>query len=157
VQSSKQRLLEGFTGLSKISNDELLAMEVDVLVPAALEGVITLANAGNVRAKIVVEGANGPVTADADRLLSDRGVTVVPDVLANAGGVVVSYFEWVQSRAGFYWELDEVEKRLEIYMRRAMDLVLSTAKTYDCTLREAAFIVAVDRVARAIERRGIFP
>jgi len=157
VQSSRQRLLEDFTGLSKISNDELLAMDVDVLVPAALEGVITPANAGQVRAKIVVEGANGPITADADRLLSDRGVTIVPDVLANAGGVVVSYFEWVQSRAGFYWELDEVEKRLEIYMRRAMDLVLSTAKTYDSTLREAAFIVAVDRVARAIERRGIFP
>jgi len=157
VQSSKQRLLEGFSGLSKISNDELLAMDVDVLVPAALEGVITPANAGSVRAKLVVEGANGPVTADADRMLADRGVTIVPDVLANAGGVVVSYFEWVQSRAGFYWELDEVEKRLEIYMRRAMELVLSTSKTYDCTLREAAFIVAVDRVARAIERRGIFP
>src|SRR5213594_2368797 len=157
VQSSKQRLLEGFSGLSKISNDELLAMDVDVLVPAALEGVITPANAGSVRAKLVVEGANCPVTADADRMLADRGVTIVPDVLANAGGVVVSYFEWVQSRAGFYWELDEVEKRLEIYMRRAMELVLSTSKTYDCTLREAAFIVAVDRVARAIERRGIFP
>src|SRR5439155_25740974 len=82
---------------------------------------------------------------------------IVPDVLANAGGVVVSYFEWVQSRAGFSWERDEVEKRLEIYMRRGMELVLSTSKTYDCTLREAAFIVAVDRVARAIERRGIFP
>jgi glutamate dehydrogenase (NAD(P)+) len=157
VRTSKQRLLEGFPGLSKISNEELLAMDVDVLVPAALEGVITPANAGNVRAKIVVEGANGPVTSQADRLLTDRGVTIVPDILANAGGVVVSYFEWVQSRAGFYWELEEVEKRLEIYMRRAMELVLATSKTYDSSLREAAFIVAVDRVARAIDRRGIFP
>jgi glutamate dehydrogenase (NAD(P)+) len=157
VRTSKQRLLEGFPGLSKISNDELLAMDVDVLVPAALEGVITPANAGSVRAKIIVEGANGPLTSEADRMLTDRGVTIVPDVLANAGGVVVSYFEWVQSRAGFYWELDEVERRLEIYMRRAMELVLATSKTYDSSLREAAFIVAVDRVARAIDRRGIFP
>ena len=134
-----------------------MRLDVDVLVPAALEGQITAANAKSVRAKVIVEGANGPVTSEADRILTDRGVTIVPDILANAGGVVVSYFEWVQSRAGFYWELDEVERRLEIYMRRAMDLVLSTAKTYDSTPREAAFIVAVERVARAIERRGIFP
>ncbi len=152
-----QRLLEGFPGLSKIGNDELLAMAVDVLVPAALEGQITPKNAGDVRAPIIVEGANGPVTADADGILAKRGVTIVPDILANAGGVVVSYFEWVQSRAQFYWELDEVERRLEIYMRRAMELVLATAKTHDCSLREAAFIVAVQRVASAIEKRGIFP
>ena len=157
VRKHPERLLEGFPGLSKISNDELLAMDVDVLVPAALEGVITSANAAAVRAKIIVEGANGPVTSDADRELTRRGVTIVPDILANAGGVVVSYFEWVQSRAGFYWELEEVERRLEIYMRRAMDLVLSTSKTYDCTAREAAFIVAVQRVSGAIEKRGIFP
>ena len=157
VKSNPQRTLEGFPGLSKISNAELLAMDVDVLVPAALEGQIHEDNAHSVRAPIIVEGANGPVTADADRMLTDRGVTIVPDILANAGGVVVSYFEWVQSRAQFYWELDEVETRLEIYMRRAMDLVLTTATKYDSSLREAAFIVAVDRVARAIERRGIFP
>jgi glutamate dehydrogenase (NAD(P)+) len=128
-----------------------------VLIPAALEAQITAENASSIRAKIVVEGANGPVTADADRMLADRGVTVVPDILANAGGVVVSYFEWVQSRAQFYWELDEVERRLEIYMRRAMESVLAKAKTYDSTYREAAFILAVERVARAIEQRGIFP
>ena len=157
VKKNPQRTLEGFPGLSKISNAELLAMDVDVLVPAALEGQITQANAKEVRAPVIVEGANGPVTADADRILADRGVTIVPDILANAGGVVVSYFEWVQSRAQFYWELDEVERRLEIYMRRAMELVLSTAKAYDCSLREAAFIVAVERVANAIEKRGIFP
>jgi glutamate dehydrogenase (NAD(P)+) len=157
VRRNPQRVLEGFPGLSKISNAELLAMDVDVLVPAALEGQITGANAGEIRAPVIVEGANGPVTADADRKLADRGVTIVPDILANAGGVVVSYFEWVQSRAQFYWELDEVERRLEIYMRRAMDLVSSTAKSYDCSFREAAFIVAVQRVANAIEKRGIFP
>ena len=157
VRSSAHRLLEGFPGLSKISNEELLAMDVDVLIPAALEGQINAANAGQIRAKIIVEGANGPVTSEADRMLTDRGVTIVPDILANAGGVVVSYFEWVQSRAGFYWELEEVERRLEIYMRRAMDLVLSTSKTYDVTPREAAFIVGVQRVAQAIEKRGIFP
>ena len=157
VKRNPKRVLEGLPGLSKISNAELLAMDVDVLVPAALEGQITTANVHEVRAKIIVEGANGPITADADRALADRGVTIMPDILANAGGVVVSYFEWVQSRAQFYWELDEVEKRLEIYMRRASDLVLAKTKAYDCTPREAAFIVAVERVASAIEKRGIFP
>ncbi len=157
VRRHPKRLLEGLPGLSKISNAELLAMDVDVLVPAALEGQITSANVHEVRAKIIVEGANGPITADADRKLADRGVVIMPDILANAGGVVVSYFEWVQSRAQFYWELDEVERRLEIYMRRASDLVLAKTKVYDCTPREAAFIVAVERVASAIEKRGIFP
>jgi len=157
VKRNPKRVLEGLPGLSRITNAELLAMDVDVLVPAALEGQITSANVHEVRAQIIVEGANGPITADADRVLADRGVTIMPDILANAGGVVVSYFEWVQSRAQFYWELDEVEKRLEIYMRRASDLVLAKTKAYDCTPREAAFIVAVERVASAIEKRGIFP
>jgi glutamate dehydrogenase (NAD(P)+) len=157
VKRNPKRVLEGLPGLSKITNAELLAMDVDVLVPAALEGQITSANVHEIRAKLIVEGANGPITADADRALADRGVTIMPDILANAGGVVVSYFEWVQNRAQFYWELDEVEKRLEIYMRRASDLVLAKTKTYDCTPREAAFIVAVERVASAIEKRGIFP
>ena len=157
VRRHPKRMLEGLPGLSKISNAELIAMDVDVLVPAALEGQITSANVHEVRAKIIVEGANGPITADADRKLADRGVVIMPDILANAGGVVVSYFEWVQSRAQFYWELDEVERRLEIYMRRASDLVLAKTKVYDCTPREAAFIVAVERVASAIEKRGIFP
>jgi len=152
-----QRTLDGLAGAARISNEELLASDADVLIPAALEGQITAANAHEVRAPIIVEGANGPVTGEADRLLTDRGVTIVPDILANAGGVVVSYFEWVQSRAQFYWELDEVERRLEIYMRRAMDLVLAKAQLYDCTAREAAFIVAVERVAKALDQRGIFP
>jgi glutamate dehydrogenase (NAD(P)+) len=152
-----QRTLEGLAGASRISNGELLAMDVDVLIPAALEAQITADNASTIRAKIIVEGANGPVTAEADRMLTERGTTIVPDILANAGGVVVSYFEWVQSRAQFYWELDEVERRLEIYMRRAMESVLAKAKTYDSSYREAAFILAVDRVAKAIEQRGIFP
>ncbi|TME64658.1 MAG: Glu/Leu/Phe/Val dehydrogenase [Chloroflexi bacterium] len=151
------RTLEGLAGATRISNAELLALDVDVLVPAALEAQITADNVGEVRAPIIVEGANGPVTAEADRALTERGALVVPDILANAGGVVVSYFEWVQSRAQFYWELDEVEKRLEIYMRRAMELVLAKAKAYDCPPREAAFIVAVERVAGAITKRGIFP
>jgi glutamate dehydrogenase (NAD(P)+) len=157
VKRNPKRVLDGLPGLSRITNAELLAMDVDVLVPAALEGQITSANVHEIRAKIIVEGANGPITADADRVLADRGVTIMPDILANAGGVVVSYFEWVQNRAQFYWELDEVEKRLELYMRRASDLVLAKTKTYDCTPREAAFIVAVERVASAIEKRGIFP
>jgi glutamate dehydrogenase (NAD(P)+) len=157
VKRDPQRTLDGLAGASRISNGELLAMDVDVLIPAALEAQITQDNASSIRAKIIVEGANGPVTAEADRMLSGRGVTIVPDILANAGGVVVSYFEWVQSRAQFYWELDEVERRLEIYMRRAMDSVIAKAKTYDSSYREAAFIVAVERVAKAIEQRRIFP
>ncbi len=157
AKGSGQRTLDGLAGASRISNAELLAMDVDVLIPAALEAQITAENASSVRAKIIVEGANGPVTAEADRMLADRGITIVPDILANAGGVVVSYFEWVQSRAQFYWELDEVERRLEIYMRRAMESVLAKAKTYDASYREAAFILAVERVAKAIEQRGIFP
>ncbi len=157
LKGTAHRTLEGLPGAAKISNADLLALDVDVLIPAALEAQITAANAAEVRAGIIVEGANGPVTAEADRILADRGITIVPDILANAGGVVVSYFEWVQSRAQFYWELDEVERRLEIYMRRAMESVLATAKTYDATYREAAFIVAVERVAKAIEQRGIFP
>ncbi|MHB8631256.1 MAG: Glu/Leu/Phe/Val family dehydrogenase [Candidatus Limnocylindria bacterium] len=157
VNHGSQRTLEGLAGAARISNGELLAMDVDVLIPAALEAQITADNASSIRARIIVEGANGPVTAEADRLLAGRGVTIVPDILANAGGVVVSYFEWVQSRAQFYWELDEVERRLEIYMRRAMESVLAKAKAYDATYREAAFILAVERVAKAIEQRGIFP
>ena len=157
AKRNPQRTLEGLAGASRVSNAELLALDVDVLIPAALEAQISAENAASIRARIIVEGANGPVTADADRLLADRGVVIVPDILANAGGVVVSYFEWVQSRAQFYWELDEVERRLEIYMRRAMESVLATAKTHDVTYREAAFIVAVERVARAVEQRGIFP
>jgi glutamate dehydrogenase (NAD(P)+) len=157
VRRNPQRTLEGLPGAAPISNAELLALDVDVLIPAALEAQLTAENAGEVRATVIVEGANGPVTAEADRILQDRGVTIVPDILANAGGVVVSYFEWVQSRAQFYWELDEVERRLEIYMRRAMESVLAKAKAYDASYREAAFIVAVERVAKAIEQRGIFP
>ena len=157
IKESAQRTLDGLPGAARIRNAELLALDVDVLIPAALEAQITGANAGDVRAKVIVEGANGPVTAEADRILADRGITIVPDILANAGGVVVSYFEWVQSRAQFYWELDEVERRLEIYMRRAMESVLAKAKAYDASYREAAFILAVERVAKAIEQRGIFP
>src|SRR5213080_3114702 len=157
VRRNQARTLDGLAGVTRISNAELLAMDVDVLVTAALEGQINRENAHEIRARIIVEGANGPVTAEADRLLAERGVLIVPDILANAGGVVVSYFEWVQSRAQFYWELEEVEKRLEIYMRRAMELVLAKAKAYDSPLREAAFIVAVERVASAITKRGIFP
>jgi glutamate dehydrogenase (NAD(P)+) len=157
AKRNPERTLDGLPGASPIENGELLAMDVDVLIPAALEAQVTAGNASSIRAKIIVEGANGPVTAEADRMLTERGVVIVPDILANAGGVVVSYFEWVQSRAQFYWELDEVERRLEIYMRRAMESVLAKAKTYDASYREAAFIVAVERVARAIEQRGIFP
>src|SRR6059036_1470780 len=121
VRRNPSRTLEGLAGVSRISNAELLAMDVDVLIPAALEGQITRENAHEIRARIIVEGANGPVTADADRLLAERGVLVVPDILANAGGVVVSYFEWVQGLQEYFWSEDEVNARLNDIVRRAFD------------------------------------
>lgn len=149
-------VLEGFTGGDSISNDELLTLPVDVLVPAALGSVITAANASRVRARIICEGANGPTSADADEILEQRGVFVIPDILANAGGVTVSHFEWVQNRAGDRWPEARVYQRLEEVMRRAFEEVVRTAATHRMTLRTAAYVLAVGRVARAHRLRGVY-
>lgn len=141
----------------RISNAELLALECDVLVPAALENQITETNAHDVHAKLVVEGANGPTTPAADSILRDREIVVVPDVLANAGGVTVSYFEWVQGRDEYFWSSDEVNERLERILKNASLAVWTIAAREKIDLRLAAYLVGVGRVAEALRVRGIFP
>ncbi len=141
----------------KITNEELLALDCDMLFPSAIAAQITAENAGNVKAKLVVEGANGPTTPDADHILSDRGIMVVPDVLANAGGVVVSYFEWVQDLQNFFWEEDEVNKKLERIMKHSFAQVYATMQQHKTDMRTAAYIIGVKRVADATVMRGIFP
>jgi len=146
-----------FPGGERISNAELLELDVDVLVPAAVESQITQRNAERVRARVISEGANAPVTPDAEASLDARGVLIIPDVLANAGGVVVSYFEWVQDLQAFFWEAGEVNTRLEQTMSRAYALVRDLARERRVSLREAAYQIAVERVAAATKVRGVFP
>jgi glutamate dehydrogenase (NAD(P)+) len=140
-----------------ISNAELIELDCDVLIPAALEGVITEANARRVRARIVAEGANGPTTPEADDLLRERGIMLIPDILCNAGGVTVSYFEWVQDREEFFWTIDEINARLRRVMVRSFDDVHRTAIEHDVDLRLAAYMLSVSRVAEATLTRGIYP
>ncbi len=149
--------LVGYTGADHITNGELLELPVTLLVPAALESQITDRNATAVRARVIIEGANGPTTTDADRILNANGVFVVPDVLANAGGVVVSYFEWVQDLQSFFWEEDEVNQRLHRIMTRAFQQVVELKEREGCSMRDAAYMLGVARVVDAIQTRGIFP
>ncbi|MCI4351023.1 MAG: Glu/Leu/Phe/Val dehydrogenase [Thermoplasmata archaeon] len=147
----------GYPGAKPVSNTEILEMKVDVLVPAALENQITAKNAGKIQAKIVAEAANGPTTPDADDILFAKKITVLPDILANAGGVTVSYFEWAQDIQGFFWPLDEVNQRLERVMVRAYGEVHKVAVERKVHNRTAAYVVAIQRVVDAIKVRGIFP
>jgi glutamate dehydrogenase (NAD(P)+) len=140
-----------------ISNDELLALPVDFLVPAALENQLTGENAGDVRAKFVIEGANGPTTPEADEIFKESNVTVVPDILANSGGVIVSYFEWVQDLQFYFWDEVEVNEKLHKVMTRAYAAVSATAQEHKITMREAAMVLAVGRVVEAARLRGIYP
>ncbi len=148
--------LEGFPNTTKITNEELLTLEVDVLVPAAMEDQITALNAADIKAKLIVEGANGPTSADADDILHNKGIVVVPDILANAGGVTVSYFEWVQNRLGYYWTEERVNRRADRNMKEAFENVYKTAKEHKVSLRIAAYIVAIDKVANTTRLRGGF-
>ena len=138
----------------EISTAELLALDVDVLAPCALENQLTSENAGKVRAKIVVEGANGPTTPEADAILRQNGVLVVPDILANCGGVVVSYFEWVQNLQGYYWEFDEVQEKETVVLRRAFRDIWNLAQEYDVDLRTASYMMSIRRVEKAMKLRG---
>ena len=147
----------GFRGGETIRNEALLELPCDILVPAAIEGQITGANASRVQAKLIVEGANGPTTPDADEVLNARGVLVVPDILANAGGVIVSYFEWVQDLSSLFWSEEEINARLEPIMVDAFDRVAATAREREVDLRTAAMVTAVQRVADALMTRGIYP
>jgi glutamate dehydrogenase (NAD(P)+) len=143
--------------VDRISNQELLTLDVDVLIPAALEDQITAGNADQVLARVIVEGANGPTTFEADAILRQRGVHVVPDILANAGGVICSYLEWVQDLQWFFWEIGEVRGRIHQVMGRSFEEVWEVAQQQQIDLRSAAYLLAVQRVASAIDQRGIFP
>ncbi len=157
--AAQNRSLEGYKepGLEHVTNGELLELECEILVPAALENQITGANADRIKARIIVEGANGPTTPSADEILYDRGVFIVPDILANAGGVTVSYFEWVQGLQEFFWSEEEINERLERIMIRSFSSVLEIALRDRVPLRTAAYVVAVKRVADATLIRGIYP
>jgi glutamate dehydrogenase (NAD(P)+) len=152
----QHKTIDGFPGGEPMDNEQLFALEVDVLVPAALENQITMENAPSIKAKIISEGANGPTTPEAHRYLHEHGMFVIPDILANAGGVTTSYFEWVQDRHGYFWSEDEVNSRLEAKMVEAFNDVLQTSLKYKTDLRTAAYIVAINRVATVPRRRGMY-
>jgi len=154
--TENNRSLEGYPDADPISNEDLLQLKCDVLIPAAKEDQINRHNAHKIDAKIVSEGANGPVTANADSILEDNGVMVIPDILANAGGVTVSYFEWVQDRQGYFWTEERVNRRLNRMMRTAFDNLYGVAEKHNITLRQAAYVYAIDRVAETLKLRGIY-
>ena len=155
-QEANDGFLIGFSGAQAISTDELLLLDVDVLVPAAVEDVITVKNAKDIKAKLIVEGANGPTSARADKILNDLGILSVPDILANAGGVTVSYFEWVQNRLGYKWTGERVNRRSDRIIKEAFNRVYETALQHDVSLRTAAYVVAIDKVAKTYTFRGGF-
>ncbi|HQX77065.1 MAG TPA: glutamate dehydrogenase, partial [Thermoflexales bacterium] len=151
------RTLTGFNGSEAVSNSELLTLKCDVLVPAAMENQITAANAGLIHATMIAEGANGPTTPGADDILNDRGIVVIPDIMCNAGGVVVSYFEWVQSLQQLFWEEPDVNGRLERIMIRSFHDVLDESKRRNIPLRTAAQVLGIGRVAESTKTRGLYP
>jgi glutamate dehydrogenase (NAD(P)+) len=154
--SREHGYLTGMPGTEMVTNNELLELPCDVLVPAALENQLTNRNAARIKARLVIEAANGPTTPEADRILNDRGVIVVPDILANAGGVTVSYFEWVQGLQHFFWSEQEINSRLEAIMQKSYRAVYEKSRTQQTNLRMAAYILAVARVAEATEIRGMY-
>ncbi len=154
---AKTGSVTGFPGAKSVTNEELLELPVDILIPAALENVITKRNADKIQAKIVAEAANGPTVPEADEVLFQKKVTVLPDILANAGGVTVSYFEWAQDIQGFFWSLEEVNQRLERVMVKSYAEVHKEAEARKIHNRSAAYVVAIQRVVDAIQRRGIYP
>ena len=154
--TTKNKTVAGFPKADPLEGPKLFELDVDVLIPAALENQITMANAPKIKAKIIAEGANGPTTPDADNYLHDKGIFIIPDILANAGGVTTSYFEWVQDRYGYFWEEKEVNERLERKMVEAFSRVLTTSLKYKCDMRTAAYIVAINSVATVTKLRGMY-
>jgi glutamate dehydrogenase (NAD(P)+) len=152
----QRRFLSDYKEADHITNDDLVTLDCDVLVPAAMENVITSHNAGAIRARIICEGANGPTTANADKILEQNGVFVIPDILANAGGVTVSYFEWVQDRGGYFWDEDTVNQRLERIMVESFDQVAGMAGRHGINLRIGAYMLAIERVAAVHRLRGMY-
>jgi glutamate dehydrogenase (NAD(P)+) len=157
AHKAEHGVLEGFAGADAITNEELLALDCDVLAPCALEQVIHAGNAAQVKARIICEGANGPVTPAADEILEEQGVLVLPDVLANAGGVVVSYFEWVQGLQEYFWKEEEVNERLNKIITRAFSDTWEARRQHNTSMRMAAYGLAVRRVAEATTTRGLYP
>jgi glutamate dehydrogenase (NAD(P)+) len=152
----EHKTVHGFPGADSLGAADVFKLDAEILIPAALENQITADNVGSIKAKLVVEGANGPTTPEANQVLHERGVFVVPDILANGGGVTVSYFEWVQDRHGYFWTEKEVNERLEAKMMHAFDVVLQTALKYNVDMRTAAYIVAIGRVATVTKMRGMY-
>jgi glutamate dehydrogenase (NAD(P)+) len=152
----KNRTIHGFPGAEKASSEELIVSECEILVPAATENVITTKNAADIKAKIIAEGANGPTTSAADEILSDKRIFVIPDILANAGGVTTSYFEWVQDRQGYFWKESVVNEQLDHIMRSSFEDVVGFAELHKVNNRIAAYMLAIDRVASVIKQRGIY-
>ena len=150
-------VIKGYPKGERITNEELLTMDVDILIPAALENAIDENIARDVKAKIIIEGANGPVTTEAEKILLEKGVMIVPDILANAGGVTVSYFEWVQDLQSFFWDISQIRKELERMMREAFYDVFKIKEKHKTDMRTAAYILAIGRVAEALRMRGIYP
>jgi glutamate dehydrogenase (NAD(P)+) len=152
----KNGTIHGFPGAEKVDAAELLTTECEILIPAATENVITSRNADRVKCRILAEGANGPTTSAADDILADKGVFVIPDILANAGGVTTSYFEWVQDRQGYFWKESVVNEQLETIMKSSFEDVVRYAETHHVNNRIAAYMLAIDRVAYTIRQRGIY-
>lgn len=152
-----RKYLKDIEGVQHISNDELLALDVDVLIPAAIDGVVTKDNMHTVRAKMIAEGANGPLTKEAIEYLSNKDVFIIPDILCNAGGVIVSYFEWVQGLAHFFWDLDQINKTLHNILKKAFDEVVRKANHYNVDMKKAAMIAALSKLEAAMKLRGLFP
>jgi glutamate dehydrogenase (NAD(P)+) len=154
--TGQHKTVAGFPHGEPLAGDKIFELDVDILIPAALENQVTVDNAPKIKAKIIAEGANGPTTPEADNLLHERGAFIIPDILANAGGVTTSYFEWVQDRYGYFWEERDVNERLEKKMYDAFHKVLETSLKYKCDMRTAAYIVAIDRVAVVTKLRGMY-
>jgi glutamate dehydrogenase (NAD(P)+) len=154
---SKHQTLEGFPEAEMIKNEELLTLECTVLIPSALSEQITDLNAGNIRCKVLAEGANGPTTLEADHILADKGVFIIPDILANAGGVVVSYFEWIQDLQNYFWKEKEINEKLHDIISTAFRQVLARAKTHKVSMRMGALMQGIDKIAKALVARGLYP
>lgn len=153
----ENRYIKGYPHADAITNDELLALNVDVLIPAAIDGVVTKDNVHTIKAKVIAEGANGPLTREAIEYLSEKGVFIIPDILCNAGGVIVSYFEWVQGLQYFFWDLDQINKKLYEMLKFAFKEVMFVQKKHNVDMKKAAFITALKRLQTAMRLRGMFP
>jgi glutamate dehydrogenase (NAD(P)+) len=152
----QHRSIQGYVKGQAIDNKTLLELPCDILIPAATEDQITVSNANNIKARLICEGANGPTTLDADRILEQKGITVIPDILANAGGVTVSYFEWVQDRMGYFWREDVVNERLQDVLVASFGEVASYVKKFKVNFRTAAYMLGIQRVVDTIKTRGVY-